>query len=627
MNDNDLLDKYGLSPKSAAPIKAQTEGDELLSKYGLRDIPTVIINTNKDDNEDVAPSKPSWWKVNNEDTSYDALAKKFGISVLRGAKDVLDTGAHGLANAASYVADKVLPENLASDIKSSAAKTILEDTQARNEYDKQYPASNNLLPNLTDVGRFGGQIAATAPLMPAKAFEGIAAAAKALPTVSASGAKIAAPLVNRLTAAAGQGALGGSVFNAATSSTNNKSLAENVGEGALTGGLAGPLVVGAFGAGKGLASKIAGSISPERADLAKKAAQYGIDLDAGQVSDNSFFKKYNQVSGWLPFSGANKASEKQLGQFTKAVSNTFGEDTNNITPQVLKSAKQRLGSNYDTVAAHTNVQADPRLARDLAKVAHEAKLVLDENQYSRFEKQMDQIIAKFQQGNGAMDGKAWQAMRHTGSPLSRLISGRDTDLGVYAKGLKIAMDAAFNRSAPADMQTLLQKTNQQYKAMKTVEKLANFDADGHVSPMKLMSKVVNAPGGKLGSGQLGDLADIGRAFFPQPADSGTPLGEALLEKVGHAVSSPVTALGGAVSTLLTSSAPYLHTAEGLAGLTANRYVRKAVNSKIVKEAIVNSAQGNVQGRLSDLVGKTIPYSSNLLENKKEKKISLPVALQ
>lgn len=618
MNDEDLLDKYGLLTQSNAPKKAVTETDELLSKYGL---------SPKDIQEPKQMANPEWWKGKAADSSYEGVAKKFGIGMARGAKDVLDTAAHGLGEGVATIAEKVLPTNVSAPIRASVEQMKSSDLTGRNEFNKEYPSNEGILPTSTDVGRFAGQVAATAPVMPARAFQGIAAASKALPTTLATGGQVAAPIANRLVSAVGQGALGGAVFNAATSSTNDKSLAENVGEGALTGGLAGPLAVGATSAGKNLASRVVGKISPERAELARKAADHGIDLEAGQVSSSPLWKKFNQVTGWVPLSGAQAASDKQMGQFTKAVSRTMGQDSANITPDVIKAAKTDLGHNYETVARNTEIRGDSRLAHDFAKVVQNANQVIsDPHQLATFHNQLNNILNKFE--NGKMTGEQWQAMRKTTEPLSTIANAnKNTTLGQSVKGLIVSMDAAFNRSAPQDMQALLQKTNSQYKSMKTVEKLANSDAEGQVSPMKLMSKIVNSPyGGKSGAGQLGDLADIGRAFFPKPADSGTPLGEAILDKIGPSIVSPSTAVAGGVGALV-GGLPIIHGAEALAGAVANRYVRKGINSATVRNAIINSAQGANYGKLDRAVEKTVPYSSNLLENRDHKeKFKLPVAL-
>lgn len=615
MDDNDLLDKYGLLPQSNAPKKAVTENDEILSKYGL--LPTEDVQASTDSNA------PKWWQGLNSDNSYEGVAKRFGIGLVRGAKDVLDTGAHGLANATSYVANKILPQDIANKISQSAEQTKAEDLAARNEYGKEYDNST-----AANIGRTVGQVAATIPVMPSGAMGAIAKASNALPIVTQAGAKVAAPLINRLVAAAGQGALGGAITGATSSSANDKSLAENVGEGALTGGLAGPTLPIAASVGKGITSSLLSSISPERAALAQKAAANGIDLDASQVSESPIFKKFNQVSGWLPFSGAQKVSDKQIGQFTKGVSNTFGEDTTNITPQVLRDARKRIGDDYETVGKNTTINSDPQYIQDLSKVYHQANLMLSPDQFKIFSKNLTGILDRF--NNLTLPGEVWQHIRRSNEPLTKAINNnKNTDLGDALKGLKVATDQVFKRSAPQDMYPLLQQADRQYANMKTIEKLALNDPEGRVSPLRLMSKVV-ANGDKLKGGKLSELADIGRAFFPQPADSGTPLGEMVADKIGKSMATPVSALATGAHALA-SGGLILPTVESVGGLALNRAVRSAVNSNVVKDAIINKAQGNTYGFIDKAAENATPYSSMAIKKKEPVRViingssRLPVA--
>lgn len=81
------------------------------------------------------------------------------------------------------------------------------------------------------VARMGGQAIATAPLLPAKALQGIELSSKALPAI-----------VNKLGTAVGRGAAAGGVFGAATNSTNQQGLPTNIAEGMGAGAIGGPLV-------------------------------------------------------------------------------------------------------------------------------------------------------------------------------------------------------------------------------------------------------------------------------------------------------------------------------------------------------------------------------------------------
>lgn len=209
-----LNSKYGKSETATDDWSKGIDLKALDSKYGSADNgrPRVVINTPKE--------KPDDYVIANPD---------IGKGLLRGAKDVLDTGAHALAKGTSYLADKILPESIAAPIRKSAEDTIRADTVARDKYDAANPPSDGIIPTAADAGRVVGQAVATTPLMPVKAFQAISGAAKAVPYVG----KLAGLVAN--------GGVAGGIFGAATDSTNEDGLASNVGTNALYGAAAGPV--------------------------------------------------------------------------------------------------------------------------------------------------------------------------------------------------------------------------------------------------------------------------------------------------------------------------------------------------------------------------------------------------
>lgn len=611
-------------------IKAMSDIDALMEKYGgLPDVPkSGIVKatpkelSNIDDliskySGDIEKDKPEgeFWQGLSDDPSWSGLAKRVGVATLRGAKDVVDTGAHGLQNATTFVADKVLPESLAAPIRKSAEDSQMADKAGRENYDKEYGEN---LP--MQASRVGGQIAASAPLMPAKAFQAIDVAANALPVANA-GIKVAAPLANRLLAASGKGALGGAEFGATTASTNDKSLSENVGEGAITGAIAGPLISGAGAAGKGILNSTSSGISATRAALAERAAQLGIDLKASQVSGSPTFKKYDQMSGMLPLSGAQAEKDKQVSQFTRAISKTFGKDTDEINSTVIKDARKIQGQRIETVGANSTIQADSQLGQDLSQIVHDASRTKTDAEMRPLMNHIEDIIEKLRQGNGSMDGEAYTSLTGYRSALSKAQRGR-SNIANEANEIRNALDDALTRHVSPQQKTELLDARKKYKAVMTVKDLVEGDPDGHVSPLKLMQKVMKAPGGKAGSGELGELADIGRAFFPVPADSGTPLGTKILDMVAPFTRSPIGA-SVATAAALKSGVGMMDMGLSALSLPVNRFARKALNSSSMREDIINAAKGQTYGKIDKASNALIPYSALPVESRdnSSKKVS------
>lgn len=610
MDIDELAKEFAPSvkPSEAKALESRANIDELVNEFAPKDEPKI------------EEKKQEFWQGLNDDPSWSGLAKRIGIGALRGAKDVVDTGAHGVGNVVSAIADKTLPESLAGPIRKSVEGMKAEDKAAQEQYSKEYPQAEGMIPNAGDVGRIGGQVAATIPVMPARLIQGVNAAVGALPTISATGTKIAAPIINRLTGAAASGAIGGATLGATTASTNDESLPENVGKGALSGLIAGPLLTGSANAAKTVGGKVLGKISHTTADLAKRAEELGIDLKATQVSGSPLLKKLDQVSGMLPFSGAQGITDKQVGQFTRAISRTFGEDSSEITPKMIADARKRIGGDMENIYKGSTVKVDKHLADDLRNVVDNAKGTVAENELKPIVTQIKNIVSKIDQ-NGEISGEAYHGLTKYDAMLSKAQKSSNPNIASHANQIRSALEDILDRNLPSDQKAALSKARGQYKAAMTVKDLVDQSAEGYVSPLKLMQKVNKSPGGKLRSGELGEIADIGRKFFPTPADSGTPLGETIMHSLGAVLHNPLPTMGAAAGALASGGAA-ADIASGGVGLAVNRLIRAGVNSKVARNAIIRSGTGETHGLTNKLAGAVTPYSAELDRKREPLRITI-----
>ena len=196
--------------KIADELKGIDFGD-LDKSFGVKngDRPRVIIDTSKFDGSSNA-AKP-----------YAIVDPGLVKGAWQGLKDIPTSVAQGIG----YLDDK-LDKGLGLVGLTTGGSKRNEDFNAR------VAAENAALPvdnTAFDVGRAGGQILATAPLMPVKAFQAVSGAAKAVPYVG----KLAGLVAN--------GGLAGGIYGAATNSTNDNGLASNVGTNAAYGAAAGPI--------------------------------------------------------------------------------------------------------------------------------------------------------------------------------------------------------------------------------------------------------------------------------------------------------------------------------------------------------------------------------------------------
>jgi hypothetical protein len=324
---------------------------------------------------------------------------------------------------------------------------------------------------------------------------------------------------------------------------------QQAGQNALIGGAIGGAFPAAGAAVGKLGNALLGKTSPEVANLAEAAInKYGIPVGPGQITESPMVKFADSVVNKMPFSGGTVSNAQQSAAFNKAVANTFGETADKLTPDVMARARDRIGDVFENVAAKTPViVADPTFDQTMIDAVTNAQMNLTDQQMGPILRQFDNIIGKFQDGNGAITGKVYQELTKKGTPLDIALHSSDPGIRAFARQSREALDDAFERSAPPDVMGELKDARSQWKAMKTVEDLVEKSPAGDISPALLMNAVRNSYDGMAygGGGDLAQLAKIGQQFLKAPPSSGTAERLAvmnMLTKVGGAGGLAATAV-------------------------------------------------------------------------------------
>jgi hypothetical protein len=236
---NDLDSSFG-GKSSGATTTPKIEGvnlQDLDKNFGYvetapigKDVKRVIINTGK------------------KDDTFDYINPDLLKGAVQGLKDIPASGAQ-LIGAADRAISKVLPTG---------------GTERADAYEARLKAENEALPKdntAFDVGRTGGQILATAPLMTGVPFQAVSAATKSI------------PVVGKLSGLVANGAMSGGLFGASTNSANDEGLVSNVGTNTLYGAAAGPVI--AAGA------KVAGKVISSAQDIARAIKTNNILKNSG----------------------------------------------------------------------------------------------------------------------------------------------------------------------------------------------------------------------------------------------------------------------------------------------------------------------------------------------------------
>lgn len=292
-------------------------------------------------------------------------------------------------------------------------------------------------------------------------------------------------------------ALGGAAVGGATAGLVNP---DDAGTGALIGGA---LPLAAQGAGKvGGAirrSITGGGATPEVAALAQRAQELGINVPADRLTNSRPMNALASSLNYVPFSGRAATEDAMNSQLNRALSQTFGQDSSNVT-KALRDAQPKLGGEFDRVLRNNTVRVDQQFMQELAESANRASRELGSDGASIIGKQVDDILSKA--ATGEIDGQAAYNIKKT---LDR-IGNRNTPEAFYAGDLKKSLMGALNRSLGPDEAAAFAKTRQQYGAMLDLEKLARNGAEGEVSVARLANmRGINNP-------QMQELADIAAQF-------------------------------------------------------------------------------------------------------------------
>lgn len=362
-----------------------------------------------------------------------------------------------------------------------------------------------------------------------------------------------------------------------------------------------------------VASKPKTLIDANTADLARLARdEYGIPVRGSQISANRGMNYLDSVLQEKPFSGMAANTAEQHAAFNRSIARTIGEDAEKLTPDVMDSARKRLSANYERIGSQSTIKADDALGVDFNRIAADASSVLAPSESSIVHKQIGNVLDKIK-GSGEIDGKTYQALIKTGSPLDRATKSNDTNVKHYAGQIKEALISALGRSVSPELKGELSRTNSQWKAMKTIEPLVEKSTTGDISPALLMGATRNSYDNMAygGGGALADLSRIGQRFLKEPPNSGTAsrmsaakllgIGGLSGAEIALAVHDPVMA--AKIAALATTGA----VGKGVFNAGAGAYLR----SDAYANKLINSGLGQTPSLIEKLTGGQLPYNPPL----------------
>ena len=384
---------------------------------------------------------------------------------------------------------------------------------------------------LYKAGKLGGEIAGTG---------GVGG-------ILASGARAvgAAPSLVQALATSGMSA-GGATGRAAMLAR----MAGGGATGAVSAGMVDPqdaAAGGMIGAGLPLAAKVAlaasrgagravrgGAIKPEVAALARRAEELGINVPADRIANSKPLNAIASSLNYLPFSGRAAVEEGMQSQLNRALSRTFGQDSDNVT-MALRQAQQHLGGEFDRVLSSNKVRVDTQFLDELAEHEATALRELGADGAGIISRQIDEIMSKG--ATGELDGQAAYNLKKM---LDR-IGKRNTPEAHYATELKKSLMGALDRSLGPEASQAFAQTRKQYGNMLSLERLAQNGVDGDIS----IGRLANMR--NIGNGDLQELADIAAQFLKSREGNHGAAQRAVVGGITAMASGPAGLAAGALA--------------------------------------------------------------------------------
>lgn len=347
-------------------------------------------------------------------------------------------------------------------------------------------------------------------------------------------------------------------------------------------------------AGAAINSVVKPKVSPEVAVLAERATKdFGINLSLDQVAPTEFRNTVQKVSQGLPGSGVEGFRQAQRAQWTKAVANEIGQNTDNLGPETIKNFLADTSSKFESLVKNTDIKFKSAPLDELQNIVNDARSNITADYANIVKGKAENIVNQLFTAREVPSGIEYTAKQMTGSKLASIrsqlvqsIPGVAGDARSYVSDMVDVIDNIAKNNISADDVQKLNIARRQWRNFKTLEPLLEKSTDGTINPTQLMqriasSKYIKASRSALGDDNLVDLARIGKKFLGIKGGSDT------------VPKSIVTyGAGGLTGMLMTNPALALQTATAAGGgLAANRIYQGLINQSpsIVSRAINNSS--------------------------------------
>lgn len=347
----------------------------------------------------------------------------------------------------------------------------------------------------------------------------------------------------------------------------------------VAAGVAGSILpsIAAAGASRAI-TPLTSTLNEEQKRLLDVARQqYGLQPSAGQALQIPRLQYMESVAGELPGAVRMQAAPvQQQRAFQSAVMREANIPGELATPAALKQAREAAGGEISRIAESTAAipLSTKSFSDDLTQVVKKYAKTPDVAQKQAFTKWIEEIASS----GGVISGERYQSLRSEINDQARSASKSsqlaDRNYGEALRGLRNALDNAFEKATTPQKRADLDVARRDYALAKTIEAATGGagGTSGLISGPQLRSTVAAQSPTlyRQGAGDLNTLSRIGKEFYSTQPQSGTEARQA-----ARAMMSPAQMAGDVAKSIV--AAPFgLVTSTALLNPAMQAYLRNQV---------------------------------------------------
>jgi hypothetical protein len=354
-----------------------------------------------------------------------------------GGKVFSDT-AHGLlqlgADAGNFLSDDLIPYQVTEDLR--------EETDETNKRDA---------PLMADPSGRAGNLTANVAL-------GVGLPARTIPTAIASAA----------------------AYGAAQPVGTQDSRTENTLAGAGAGML-GASVGGILGRSL---SPVRNATAPGTQALIREAEEEGYRFSAGQATGNKHVQNAEGAIETLPMGGSHLAAMDEHNQLltNRKVGREMGEDVAHVTPEVIESARLRIGAVMDDPSHGRPFDVDHQFFDDIHRLRAQYGTTLKGDQSAQIRSVLDELAAGSSTRNPQITAQQYKdtASKYKTEAEAAFREGKGVGDAKVKRDIAEALDDLAARNLTGNELEAFREARRQYSATLIAEEAVRNDGSGNV---------------------------------------------------------------------------------------------------------------------------------------------------